>query len=58
MDLFVEAVFKESSPVSKSWFLYFLGNDKNPYPLTYFVVLGSIECCCIVKLKEHTFSIY
>ena len=40
---FLEAVFKESNPVSNNYFLYFLANDKNPYPLTYFLVLGSIE---------------
>ena len=26
---------------------FFLANDKNPYPLTYFPVLGSIEYCSI-----------
>ena len=31
------------SPVSNNCFLYFLANDKNPYPLTYVLVLGSIE---------------
>ena len=40
---FLEPVFKESSPVSKNCFLYFLVNDKNPSPLNYFLVLGSIE---------------
>ena len=43
MDYFLEAVFKESSPVSNTWFLHFLANDKNPYSLKYFLVLGSIE---------------
>ena len=43
MDYFLEAVFKAYSPVSNNCFLYFLENDKNPYPLTYFLVLGSIE---------------
>ena len=28
-------------------FLCFLANDKNTYPLTYFLVLGSIEYRCI-----------
>ena len=44
---FLEEVFKESSPVSNNCFLCllekFLANDKNPYPLRYFLVLGSIE---------------
>ena len=44
---FLEAVFKESIPVSNNYVLYFLGNDKNPYPLTYFLVLGSNEYCHI-----------
>ena len=43
MDYFLEAVFKESSPVSNTCFLYFLANDKNPCSLKYFLVLGSIE---------------
>ena len=46
---FLEAVFKESSSVSNNCFLYSLdkvpSNDKNPYPLTYFLVLGSTEHC-------------
>ena len=48
---FLEAVFKESGPVSNNWFLClldkFLANDKSPYPLVYFLVLGSIEYCVI-----------
>ena len=40
---FLAAVFKESSPVSNDYFLYFLANDENSYPLTYFLVLGTIE---------------
>ena len=48
---FLEAVFKESSPVSSNCFLYFLENDKNLYPLTYFLVLGSTEYCCIAELE-------
>ena len=43
MDFFLEAVVTASRPVSNNWFLYFLANDKNPYPLTYFFVLGSIS---------------
>ena len=50
MDYFFEAVFKESSPVSNNFFLYFLKNDKSPYPLKYFIVLGSIE--------YHVISVY
>ena len=41
--LFLQAVFKESSPAFNNCYLYFLTNDKNLYPLTYFIVLGSIE---------------
>ena len=37
MDYFcLEAVFSASSPVSNNCFLYFLANNKNPYPLTCF----------------------
>ena len=43
MNYFLEAVFKESGPVSNNCLLHFLVNDKNPYPSTYFRVLGSIE---------------
>ena len=46
---FLEAVFKVSSPVSNNC-LYFLTNDKNRYPSTHFLVLGSIE--------HHIISIY
>ena len=54
----LEAVFGASSPVSNNCYSYFLANDKNPYPLTYFIVLGSIEYCCIVNLEERVISIY
>ena len=47
---FQEAIFGATSPVSSNCFLYFLANDKNPYPLTYFLVFGSIE--------YHIISIY
>ena len=44
---FMEAVFRASSLVSNNCFLHllekFIANDKSPYPLTYFLVLGSIE---------------
>ena len=40
---FVEA----SSPVSNNYFLYFLANGKNLYPLTDFLALGFIEYLCI-----------
>ena len=47
MDYFFEAALKENSPVSNNLFLYlfdkFLTNVKNPYLLTHFLVLGSIE---------------
>ena len=43
MDYFLEAVFTASNPVSNNCFLYFLANDKNLYPLPYFIVLGSVE---------------
>ena len=50
---FLEADFRASSPVfvavSNNCFPYLLDiffvNDKNPYPLIYFLVLGSIEYC-------------
>ena len=32
---------------------FFLANDKNPYPLTYFLVLGSIEYCSILFIKRQ-----
>ena len=32
-----------SSPLSSICFLYFLTNDKNLYPLAYFLLFGSIE---------------
>ena len=40
---FLEVVFTASSPVYNSCFLHFLGNNKNPYYLTHFLVFGSIE---------------
>ena len=39
---FLEAGFKESSPVSNNYFLCFLENDENLCPLTYFFVLLNI----------------
>ena len=51
---FLETVFRVSSLVSNSCFLYllekFLANDKNPCPLTYFLVL--------VFTAYHVISIY
>ena len=41
--IFLEAVFKESSPLSNICFSYFLVNYKNPHHLTHFLVLGSID---------------
>ena len=58
MNYFFRSSFKECSLVSINYFLYFLVNDKNPYPLTYFLVLGSIEYRCIAKLKGPVVSIY
>ena len=55
---FLEVVFKESSHVSNYCFLYFLANDKNSYPLTYFLAVGSIEYCHIAKLEERFISLY
>ena len=54
----LEAAFAASSPtfarVSNIFFFCicqrFLANDKNPYPLTYFIVLGFIE--------ERVISVY
>ena len=39
MDYLLEAVFAASVPVSTYCFKYFSTNDKNPYPLTYFLFL-------------------
>ena len=58
MNYFFRSSFKECSLVSINYFLYFLVNDKNPYPLTYFLVLGSIEYCRIAKLEQRVISIY
>ena len=44
---FLEAAYKGSSPVYNNCLLHFLTNDKHLYPLTYFLVFGSIEYCCI-----------
>ena len=55
---FLEAVFTASSPVSNNCFLYFLANDKSTNPLTYFLVLGSIEYHCITNLEDRVISIY
>ena len=46
---FLEVVFKESSPVFSN---YFLANDKNPYLLTYFLVLASVAYRRITKLEK------
>ena len=32
-------------PVSNNCVLYFFANNKNSYPLTYFLVLGSVKYC-------------
>ena len=52
---FLKADFKESGSVSNN---YFLANDNNQYPLTYFPFLSSIEYCCIAELKVRVISIY
>ena len=39
----LKTVFRTSGPESNNCFLCFLANDKNSYPLTYFLVPGSIE---------------
>ena len=56
---FLEAIFKASSPVSNNCFLYlfekFLANNKNPYRLTYFLVLCSIEYC-VISIYQQTIS--
>ena len=54
----MEAVFTASSLLSNNSFLYFLATDKNPCPLTYFLVLGPIEYCHIADLEERVTSIY
>ena len=51
---FSEAAFTASNPVSNNCFLYFLANDKNSYPLTYFLVLGSIEYCQCEELSSKS----
>ena len=52
-----ETAFKDSSPVSNYYFLYFLANDKNPRPLTYYLDLGSIEYHGIIKLEQRLISV-
>ena len=53
--MFYEAVFEASSVVPI--IVNFFTNDKNSYPLTYFVVLGFIEYPRIAKLGELVISI-
>ena len=55
MNFFLEAVFRVSSPVSNSCFLYFLANDTNPYPLTYFLVLHAVEYRRITKPEDRVY---
>ena len=40
---FLEAVFNKLRSVCNNCFLYYLANEKNPYPLICFLVCGSIE---------------
>ena len=53
IDHFLEAVFTASSPVSNNCFLYYLANDKIPYLLTYFLVLGWIEYWVISIINKQ-----
>ena len=55
---FLEAVFREPSPVSNNCLLYFLANHENPYPFTYFLDLGSEEYRRIAKLEKRVISVY
>ena len=59
---FQKTVFKASSLLFNNWFLYlldkFLENDENPYHLTYFLVLGSIEYCVISISKQCQFNFF
>ena len=59
MNYFFEAIFKDNCPVSNNYLLYLLdkllANDRNLYPLTYFLVLDSIEYCRIHKFEEFLF---
>ena len=55
---FLEAVTRASIPASSNCFLYFLVIDKNPYILTYFLVLGSLEYHRIGKIEERVIFIY
>ena len=52
---FLEGLFSSCFPYLLA---QFLAKDKNPYSLTYFLNLGSIEYCCIAKLNECVISIY
>ena len=49
MNVFLVVAFRVSSLASNNFFLYllekFLANDKNSYPSTHFLVVGSIEYC-------------
>ena len=52
---FLEAVFTTIKPISNNYFLRFLANDKNPYLLIYFFVLGSMEYRRIANSKSMPF---
>ena len=58
MDYFLGSSFKESSPVFIDEFLCFLISEENPYALTYFLIIDSIEYHRIVKHEECFTSIY
>ena len=59
MNYFFEAIFKDNCPVSNNYLSYLLdkllANDRNLYPLTYFLVLDSIEYFRIHKFEEFLF---
>ena len=56
--LFSKNNFQRIYSCIQEFFFNFLASDKNPYPLTYFFVFGSIEYCHIAKLEERVISIY
>ena len=59
---FLEVFIPVFVAVSNYCFRYLIekvqANNKNPWPLTYFLVLGYIEWCRVAKLKERVISIY
>ena len=55
--LLLEVVLKESRPVFNDCFSCFLAIQKNKFPLTSFLLLGSIQHRCISKLEEGVISV-